>query len=230
MEQNLTIKTWAEDDRPREKMMLKGRNSLSDAELLAILLGSGTREKSAVELAKEMLQSSFNSLSNFSKNTLNDLLKFKGVGEAKAVTILAALELGRRRKESCEPRKLKMRKSQDIYNYLSIHFQDLKHEECYVLLLNRANEVIHKEQVSKGGITGTVVDGKMIFKLALDHSASGIILSHNHPSGQLTPSYADERITSELAYFGKMIDLPLIDHIIFAENGYFSFADAGKIM
>jgi DNA repair protein RadC len=227
MIQSFTIKSWAEDDRPREKMMLKGRHSLSDAELLAIILGSGSREKSAVELAQEILLNSSNNLSLFGKMTFNDLIKFKGVGEAKAISILAALELGRRRKETEIPKKYKIKSSQDIYEYLSPYFLDLKHEESYVIFLNRANEIIHKEQISKGGFASTIVDGKIIFKLALDHRASSVILSHNHPSGQLFPSEQDKKITTELISFGKMIDLPIMDHIIFTDNGYFSFADQG---
>ena len=227
MNQSFTIKSWAEDDRPREKMMLKGRHSLSDAELLAIILGSGSREKSAVELAQEILLNSSNNLSLFGKMTFNDLIKFKGVGEAKAISILAALELGKRRKETETPKKYKIKSSQDIYDYMSIYYLDLKHEESYVVLLNRANEIIHKEQISKGGFAGTIVDGKIIFKLALDHRASSVILSHNHPSGELFPSEQDKKITNELISFGKMIDLPILDHIIFTDNGYFSFADQG---
>jgi len=227
MNQNLTIKSWAEDDKPREKMILKGRNALSDAELLAIIIGSGSRNKSAVELAQEMLSKTANSLSLFGKNTLNDLMKFKGVGEAKGVAILAALEFGRRRKESDTPKKIKIRGSRMIYEYLDPIYKDLKHEESYIILLNRSNEIIRHEQISKGGLAGTIVDGKIIFKLAIDHSASSIVLSHNHPSGALYPSEHDKKITKDLLSFGKLIDLPILDHLIFTDNGYFSFADEG---
>lgn len=227
MNQNLTIKSWAEDDRPREKLLLKGRKSLSDAELVAILLGSGSREKSAVELAQEILSFSSNNLNKFGKCSFRDLIKFKGIGEAKAVTILAALELGRRRKEVELPKKLKIKKSKDIYDYLFPVFEELKHEEFYVLLVNRAIEIIHTEQISKGGLSGTIADGKIIFKIALDHYASSIIMCHNHPSGQLQPSNADVVLTNKMIDFGKMIDLPVLDHIIFTDNGYFSFADEG---
>lgn len=227
MNHNLSIKSWALDDRPREKLLLKGKQSLSDAELLAILLHSGTKDKSAVQLAKEILSSSANNLNRFGKITLNELIKFKGIGEAKAITILAAMELGRRRKEIEVPVKVRIHSSKDIYNYISGVFQDLKHEECYLLLVNRANEIIHMEQISKGGLAGTIVDGKIIFKIALDHLASAFVLCHNHPSGQLKPSNVDIELTNKMIDFGKMIDLPLLDHIIFVDNGYFSFVDNG---
>ena len=227
MNQYLTIKSWAEDDRPREKMILKGRHALTDAELLAILLGSGTKTKSALDLAQEMLHNSSNNLVSFGTKTLKDLIKFKGVGEAKAITILAAIELGRRRKEVEVVKKNKINCSNDIYEYLEPLFKDIYHEEFYIILLNRANEIIHKEQISKGGIGGTIVDGKIIFKIALDHRASAIILCHNHPSGQLKPSEQDKKLTKELIQFGKMIDLLILDHIIFTDNGYFSFSDEG---
>lgn len=229
MNQNLSIKSWALDDRPREKLILKGKQSLSDAELLAILLHSGTKDKSAVQLAKEILSNSANNLNRFGKVTLNELTKFKGIGEAKAITILAAMELGRRRKEIEVPEKIRIHSSKDIYNYISGIFQDLKHEECHILLVNRANEIIHTEQISKGGVAGTIVDGKIIFKIALDHLASAFVLCHNHPSGQLKPSILDIELTNKMIYFGKMIDLPLLDHIVFTDNGYFSFVDNGLI-
>ena len=227
MHQNFTIKSWAQDDRPREKLLLKGKQSLSDAELIAILLGSGTREKSAVELAQEILSFSSNDLSKFSKFSFKDLLKFKGIGEAKAITLLAAIELGKRRKLVEEPKKLKITHSNEIYTFLSGKFFELRHEEFYIILLNRANEIIHTEQISKGGLSGTVADGKIIFKVALDHFSSAIILCHNHPSGQISPSNEDLLLTTKLMNFGKMIDLPILDHIIFTDNGYFSFADEG---
>ncbi len=227
MNQNLSIKSWAEDDRPREKMLLKGRNSLSDSELIAILLGSGSRDKSAVELAQEILACNSNDLSVFSKCSFTDLIKFKGIGEAKAITLLAALELGKRRKDVETPKKLKITRSNDIYTLLIDKFFELKHEEFYVVLVNRANEIIHTEQISKGGLSGTVCDGKIIFKIALDHLANAIVLCHNHPSGQLSPSNEDLLLTTKMISFGKMIDLPILDHLIFTDNGYFSFADEG---
>jgi DNA repair protein RadC len=227
MKQFSTIKSWAEDDRPREKMILKGRYSLSDAELLAIILGSGSRDQSAVDLAKEMLFSVSNSLDVFGKKTLKELIKFKGVGEAKAISVLAAIELGRRRNDMDISKKIKVKSAQIVYEYLTPYLKDLGHEEFYIVLLNRANEIIHKTQISKGGISATLVDGKVIFKIAIEYSASAIILCHNHPSGQLFPSMQDEKITNELICFGKMIDLPILDHLIFTDNGYFSFAENG---
>jgi DNA repair protein RadC len=223
------IKAWAIDDRPREKLLLKGKNALSDAELLAILLGTGMQNKTAVDLAKEMLSASENDLSRFSKWQLKDFLNFKGIGEAKAVTILAALELGRRRKDTEMPKNEKITSSLMAYNYMKRYLLDLQHEEFHVLLLNRANHVIRSLQISIGGMAGTVADGKVIFKSALDHASQAIILVHNHPSGQLQPSEADKALTLRMVEFGKYIDLPVLDHIIFTDNGYFSFSDNGLI-
>lgn len=229
MKNNLSIKSWAEDDRPREKLILKGKSALSDAELLAILLGSGSRNQSAVELAQELLRHSENNLSEFSKRTLFDLKKFKGVGEAKAVGLIAAMELGRRRKESESKNKTKITSSQMVYEHMRSYLLDLQHEEFYVILLNRANEIMYSKQISIGGMSGTVADGKVIFKSALEFGAHAIILVHNHPSGQLKPSDADRTLTKKMVEFGKYIDLPVLDHIIFTDNGYFSFADNGMI-
>lgn len=220
---------WAEDDRPREKLILKGRNSLSDAELLAILIGSGTREKSAVELAQEMLQFSENNLQQFSKLTLTDLCKFKGIGEAKAISIIAALELGRRRKGSEQKERIKIRTSSQVYQLLHSIYEDLRHEEFHIILMNRANEVIRIQKISQGGTAVTAVDAKVIFKAALDYNAATIVLSHNHPSGLLVPSENDLRLTRELVCFGKIMDLLVVDHIIYTDNGYFSFSDQGVL-
>lgn len=227
MMENRSIKCWAEDDRPREKLILKGKNALSDAELLAIILGSGTRKKSAVELAKDLLIGSKNNLQSFSKLSLHDLKKFDGIGEAKAVGILAALELGRRRKESENNKKIKIISSKQIYDHMSSYLSDLQHEEFYAVFLNRANEIVKTKQISIGGLSGTVADGKVIFKAALEEGAHGIILIHNHPSGQLKPSDADKALTKKMVEFGRYIDLPILDHLIFTDNGYFSFADQG---
>lgn len=224
-----SIKNWAEDDRPREKLILKGRSVLSDAELLAIILGSGSRELSALELAKQLLHESGNDLSRFSKLNLNELCKFKGVGEAKAVGIIAALELGRRRKETEKAKTIKITSSQQVYSHMKSYLLDLQHEEFYALLLNRANALIRTEQISIGGMSGTVADGKVIFKKAIEHNAHGIILVHNHPSGQLKPSENDNSLTRKMIEFGKYIDLPVLDHLIFTDNGYYSFADEGKL-
>ncbi len=223
----ISIKSWAEDDRPREKMMLKGRGALSDAELLAILIGSGTRELSAVQLSQQILAKAENSLSQLSKFSLEQLTSFKGIGNAKAISILASMEIARRRETTSDSKKLKITSSKDVFNSLKVEFSDLQHEEFYILLLNRANEVLAKQQVSKGGIAGTIADGKVIFNHALEKKASAIILAHNHPSGQLKPSEADKRLTNELVSFGKMIDLQILDHLIFSDNNYFSFADEG---
>tara|TARA_R110002072_G_scaffold303060_1_gene492411 strand:- start:11271 stop:11957 length:687 start_codon:yes stop_codon:yes gene_type:complete len=223
----ISIKSWAEDDRPREKMILKGRSALSDAELIAILIGSGSRELSAVQLSKLILAKAENSLTNLSKFSLEQLMEFKGIGQAKAISIFASMEIARRRDSAKGSKKFKITSSQDAYNSLRAEFFDLPHEEFYVLLLNRANEVISKQQISRGGISGTVSDGKIIFSYALEKKASAIILAHNHPSGRLTPSDMDKRLTKELINFGKMIQLQILDHLIFSDNNYLSFADEG---
>ena len=229
MKQCLPIKIWAQDDRPREKLLNKGRNALSDTELLAIILGSGSRDQSAVELAQKLLFHVENDLSVFANLTVNDLMKFKGVGQAKAVGVVAALELGRRRKLTTIRPKLKVTSSKMAYDHIRIHLQGLHHEEFHVILLNRANEIICSKQISIGGFSGTVADGKVIFKTALDFSAHALILVHNHPSGQLLPSDADKKLTQKMVEFGRYIDLPILDHIIFTDNDYFSFADKGMI-
>ena len=224
-----SIKMWAEDDRPREKMLLKGRSALSDAELIAILIGSGNRELSAVQLSQQILFKAENSLQMLSRMSVDQLMQFKGIGEAKAITIFASMELARRREATKVRKKTKITSSLAVFNELRVEFNGLPHEEFYILLLNRANEVIGKQQVSKGGIAGTVADGKIIFNAALEKKASGIILAHNHPSGQLKPSEADKRLTKDLIQFGKFIDLQILDHLIFSDNNYFSFADEGLI-
>jgi DNA repair protein RadC len=221
------ILSWAEEDRPREKLMLKGRAALSDAELIAILIGSGTRELSAVDLSKLILQSVGNNLNQLAKLSINDLMKFKGVGEAKAISIASALELGRRRKESEVLKKAKITSSADAYQAIRPYLMDLSHEQFWVLLLNRANEVIRPFQISIGGVAGTVADPKIIFKSAIEYLASAIILVHNHPSGNLTPSQADKDLTKRVKEAGRLLDIPILDHLIFGDNGYFSFADEG---
>ncbi|MFY7908715.1 MAG: RadC family protein [Emticicia sp.] len=221
------ILSWAEEDRPREKLLLKGKAALSDAELIAILIGSGTRELSAVDLSKLILQSVKNNLNELAKLSINDLMKFKGIGDAKAISIAAALELGRRRKESDVIKKAKVSSSADAYEAIRPYLMDLQHEQFWVLLLNRANEVIRPQQISIGGVSGTVADPKMIFKAAIEHLASAIILVHNHPSGNLTPSQADKDLTKKVKEAGRTLDIPVLDHLIFSDNGYFSFADEG---
>lgn len=221
------ILSWAEEDRPREKLMLKGKAALSDAELIAILIGSGTVELSAVDLAKVILQKAGNNLNELAKLSLKDLTKIRGIGEAKGITIMAALELGRRRKESEVIRKPRITGSKDCYEQLRPYLLDLAHEEFWVLLLNRANEIIRPVQISQGGVSGTVADSKIIFKAAIEHLASGMILAHNHPSGNLRPSEADKDLTRRICAAGKLLDIPVLDHLIFADTGYFSFMDEG---
>jgi DNA repair protein RadC len=224
-----TIKMWAEDDRPREKMTLKGRRSLSDAELIAILIGSGTREKSAVDLSKEILNSVNNNLNDFAKLNLQELCKFKGIGEAKAISIIAAMELSRRRIETLPSKKPKITGSQSVYNLLRPIYEDVKHEEFHIIILNRANEVVRIVPISSGGVNGTVVDNRMIFKAAIEHLASGIILTHNHPSNNSNPSLQDIEITKKLIAAGKLLEIPVIDHVIYTETGYYSFVDKGEM-
>ena len=227
MEQNFSIKHWSEDDKPREKLMLKGKSVLSDAELIAILIGSGSRNESAVSLSKRILLSVNNNLNALGKLSLKQLMEFKGIGEAKAVTIAAALELGRRRRTEESPDFFKITSSKAVFEIMQPIIGDLLHEEFWVLYLNNANKVIHKAQLSKGGITGTVVDVRLIFKLALEHNATSIILSHNHPSGKLVASEADKEITKKLTFAGEQLDIKVLDHIIITEKGYLSFQDEG---
>lgn len=226
----LNIKDLAEEDRPREKMLLKGVNSLSDAELLGILIASGNKDETAVELAQRILHSVSNNLNTLGKLTIKDLVKnFKGIGEAKAITIIAALELGRRRKLSEVEIQPQITSSEDVYQILHPVLADLKHEEVWVLLLNRANRVIKKIQVSKGGITGTVVDIRMIMKEAIDSLASALILCHNHPSGNPNPSVDDNNITHKLKNAGQIMDIKLLDHVIICDHSYYSYADKGQL-
>ncbi len=226
---NTGIKFWAEEDRPREKLLLKGKLSLSDAELLAILIGSGSREETAVSLSQKILQSQENSLHQLGKSSVSDLQQFKGIGEAKAISIVAAMELGRRRQLSPIKDKPQIRSSKDAYQVLAPIISDLPHEEFWILLLNRANKVIGRERVSIGGVAGTVVDAKIIFRKALSSLACGIILCHNHPSGSLHPSQADLDITQKLKKAGQNLEINVLDHLIISEMGYFSFADEGKL-
>jgi len=225
----LNIKSWSPEDRPREKLLLKGKSALSDAELIAILIGSGTATLSAVEVAKKVLQHSANNLHELAKLSVKELIKTKGIGEAKAITIVAALELGRRRKELEPDEKPKISGSKDVFEILKADLQDLPHEEFWVLLLNRANRVTKKCQISQGGVTGTVADPKIIFKMALGELASGIVLAHNHPSGNLSPSQADIDLTKKLREGGKLLEIQVLDHLILAGQKYFSFADEGMI-
>lgn len=227
MEQNFSIKNWAEDDKPREKLMLKGKTTLSDAELVAILIGSGSRNESAVSLSKRILASVENNLNALGKLSLKQLMEFKGIGEAKAITIVAALELGRRRRAEETIELFKITSSKAVFEIMQPIIGELPHEEFWVLYLNNSNKVIYKSQLSKGGITGTVVDVRLIFKTALEHNATSVILSHNHPSGKLLASDADKEITKKLKLAGEQLDIKVLDHVIITEKGYLSFQDEG---
>jgi DNA repair protein RadC len=226
-EKSFNIKSWSPEDRPREKLVLKGKSALTDAELLAILLGTGTRTMSAVDLGKKILQHAGNDLHQLARHTIKDLVKVRGIGAAKAITIIAAMELGRRRKDLEAGEKPKIGGSQDAYELLKSDLLDIPHEEFWVILLNRANRVVRKYQISQGGVAGTVADPKIIFKVALDDLASGVILAHNHPSGNLTASQADIDLTKKLVAGGKLLEIQVMDHLIIAGQKYFSFADEG---
>lgn len=226
---HLTIKSWAEDDRPREKLVAKGRQALSDAELLAILLSSGNREETAVQLSQRILKDTKNSINELAKLQLNDLKKYKGVGEAKAVTIAAALEIGRRRTDEGVEEKVKIISSKNAYSVLNSKLSDLPHEEFWVIFLSRSNNIIKTECISKGGISGTVVDVRLILKPAIECLASSIILAHNHPSGNLKPSQEDIYLTKKIKEAAKLMDISLQDHLIIGDQAYLSFADEGII-
>ena len=223
----ITIKSWAEEDRPREKLLVHGRRSLSDAELIAILIGSGNRQESAVELSKRILLSHSNDLDRLAKLSVQDLSKFNGIGEAKAIAIIAALELGRRKNDSCIPDKVQVGNSRDVYKALLPMFSDLTHEEFWIVLLNRANKITSKHLISKGGQAGTVADPKIIFNTVLQYQAASVILAHNHPSGNLKPSSADISLTNKLVASGKLLDVSVLDHLIITDKDYYSFADEG---
>ncbi|RXR17847.1 JAB domain-containing protein [Flavobacterium amnicola] len=221
------IHQWAEDDRPREKFLLKGKSTLSDSELLAILIGSGSRNESAVQLCQRILASANNNLNTLGKLSAQQLMQFKGIGEAKAITIAAALELGRRRRGEEVPELARITSSKSVFEIMQPILGELPHEEFWVLYLNNSNKVMYKSQISKGGITGTVVDTRLVFKTALEHHATSVVLTHNHPSGKLLASDADKQITRKLQEAGKHLDILVLDHIIVTEINYFSFADEG---
>ena len=221
----MSIKFLAEDDRPREKFLLKGKNALSDAELLAIIMGSGNREDSAVELGRKILNSVANNWHNLSLLSLSDLMKFKGVGEAKAISIAAALEIGHRRAAQEVPEKIQIRESKDIYKVLQPYLSDLQTEEFWAVFLNQNNRIVGKARLSAGGINQSVVDVRILFKTALEHLSTAIAIAHNHPSGNLKPSQEDLRITKQIADAGKILNIQLLDHLIISQNAYFSFAD-----
>lgn len=226
----LNIKDWAEEDRPREKMLMKGVGALSDAELLGILIGSGNKNETAVELAQRILHSVSNNLNILGKQEIKELIRnFNGIGEAKAITIAAAMELGKRRKLSEVVIQPQITSSDTVFEIFHPILADLRHEEVWVLLLNRANKVLKKIQVSKGGVTGTVVDIRMIMKEAIDSLASAMVLCHNHPSGNSNPSDDDDNITRRLKEAGQIMDIRLLDHIIVCDHSYYSYMDRGRM-
>lgn len=222
---SFSIKNWSQDDQPREKLRDKGKAALSDAELVAILIGSGNREESAVKLCQRILASVDNNLSELGKLSIKQLMEFKGIGEAKAITIVAALELGRRRRGEEALSKKKITSSASVFELMQPIIGELPHEEFWIVYLNNSNKVIQKNQLSKGGITGTMVDVRLVLKTALEVGATGIILAHNHPSGTLKPSEADKQLTTKLSVAAKSLDIKVLDHLIITEKAYFSFAD-----
>ncbi|MDZ7778225.1 MAG: DNA repair protein RadC [Bacteroidales bacterium] len=222
-----SIKYWSEEDRPREKLVMKGKSTLTDAELIAILIGSGTPSLSAVDLSRMMLREADNNLIELSKMTVMDLQRFKGIGQAKAISIVAALELGKRRRSAEGLQRKQITNSHDMFEYLQITLSDTPYEAFWIVLLNRANHIIRPLKVSDGGMTGTVADPKRIFKAVLDHNASSVILCHNHPSGNVRPSNSDIKLTSKLKQAGELFDVAVMDHIIMGEDKYYSFRDEG---
>ncbi len=227
--QNISIKNWAEEDRPREKLILQGRRQLIDAELIAILVRVGTLRESAVELSRRILHACGNDLNQLARLSVKELSNFKGIGKAKAISIIAALELGRRRKDTERQKRVKISFSRDAYSHILPYFADLNHEEFWIMLLNRANYIMTIHQISKGGMSATVADPKVIFNLAIQHSAAGIILAHNHPSGSCKPSQQDIDLTRKLRLAGKIMDIPILDHIIVTDADYYSFADSEEV-
>ena len=226
---SVSIKNWKEDDRPREKLLSKGKNTLSDAELIAILIGSGNREESAVGLAKRILTSTSNNLNQLGKLSVNDLTQFKGIGGAKAISIITALELGRRRRLEEALERPKINSSKAVFDIMQPILGELNHEEFWVLYLNNSNKIMYKNQLSSGGITGTLVDVRMLFKKALELSSVAVILCHNHPSGSLKPSKSDIDLTKKIQRAGKSLDIKILDHLLITEKAYFSFADSKLI-
>lgn len=223
----LTIKTWAEDDRPREKLLHKGKSNLSNAELIAILIGSGSRNESAVDLAKRILAFVNNDLNTLARMSVKELCQFKGMGEAKAISILSALELGARKQQAIALNRSQVTDSKTLYDILKPMMADLPHEEFWVIYLNKAHKIISMEAISKGGVAGTVADVKIIFKKAIELLASSLILAHNHPSGNITPSAADRDLTRKMRETGKIMEIEVLDHIIVTSADYYSFADNG---
>ncbi len=225
----MSIKFLAEDDRPREKFLLKGKSALSDSELLAIILGSGNNEDSAVELARKILASVDYNWQKLSKLSIKDLMKFKGIGEAKAISVAAALEIGRRKAAQEIPEKEKVTSVNDLYKIFSQYLSDLQTEEFWAVFLNQKHHVIYKTQISKGGISGTLVDVRVIFRMAIEHFATSVVVAHNHPTGNLNPSQADITITRRIKEAGDLLDIQLLDHLIIGENSFFSFSEQGLL-
>lgn len=226
-EENNTIKFWSEEERPREKLLLKGKSVLTNAELIAILIGSGTRMVSAVELSKHLLGKAEHNLIELGKLSVSDLQKIKGIGEAKAISIVAALELGKRRRSEEALQRRKVTNSKDTFEYMQITLSDAPYESFWILLLNRANRILRPIKISEGGMSGTVADPKRIFKMAIDFNAASVILCHNHPSGSVKPSESDIKLTEKLKASGELLQLPVLDHLILGDNTYYSFADEG---
>ena len=224
---SFSIKNWSDDDKPREKMVQKGKSVLSDAELIAILIGSGSRSESAVELSKRILSSVHNNLNELGKLSIRQLMQFKGIGEAKAVTIAAALEMGRRRRGAGEAKISKITSSRDAFELLRPFLGELPHEEFWIIYLNNANKILQTNQLSKGGLTGTMVDVRIVMRQALELGAVGLILAHNHPSGTLKPSVEDKNVTKKLKSAAAALDIKVLDHLIVTQKDYFSFADGG---
>lgn len=225
----MSLKFLAEDDRPREKFLLKGKSALSDSELLAIILGSGNNEDSAVELARKILASVDYNWQKLSKLSIKDLMKFKGIGEAKAISVAAALEIGRRKAAQEIPEKEKVTSVNDLYKIFSQYLSDLQTEEFWAIFLDQKNHVIYKTQISKGGISGTLVDVRVIFRIAIEHFATSVVVAHNHPTGNLTPSQPDISITRRIKEAGDLLDIKLLDHLIIGENSFFSFSEQGLL-
>jgi len=224
------IKSWSPDDRPREKMLAKGASALSDAELLAILIGTGTREESALDISRKILKSVGNDLFSMGGITLKELVQFRGVGEAKAVVLLSALELGKRRRAGEFKKENRIRNSRDVYERFLEHMSNLKHEEFWVMSLSRAQQVIAMNKIGEGGLSSTIADPKKVFRIALENNAASIIVAHNHPSGNLQPSPEDNKLTNRLRENGTMMECPLIDHLVVTDNGYYSYADDGALL
>jgi DNA repair protein RadC len=226
---NFSIKSWAEDDRPREKLLAKGISALSDAELIAILIGSGTPKITAVDLAKEILKGVQNNLNELARLSVKDLMKHKGIGEAKAISIVTAMELGKRRRMADILERKKIESSSAIFELMYPEIGDLGHEEFHVIFLNNSSKIIGRDCFSKGGITGTIADVRLIMKAALEHKSTAIVLCHNHPSGNNRPSQSDIALTKKVKQAGEILDINVLDHVIIAHKEYYSFADEGVL-